>query len=145
MEYISIICWVLAAVCNAVMDTLADRPHFERSIFSNLNPEFWLKTESWDNKYIDTDGDGEGEVSAGKRFKGPLGFLNNLFDAWHIFQSAMVVFIVCAIVFFPYSFSLCISKTREWVNILGWILLFGFTWNITFMACYATIFQRKLS
>ena len=143
MEYISILSWILAAICNAVMDTLADKPHFDRSIFSNLNPEFWLKDESWDNKYVDTDGDGEGEVKAGLRFKGPLGFINNIFDAWHIFQSLMVGFIILTIVFFPFSFSIC-SFCSTWVSVIIWILLFGFTWNITFMTFYAKVFQRKL-
>ena len=47
LSVLSLICWVLASLCNAVMDTLADRAHFEQSIFSKYNSNFWLKTDSW--------------------------------------------------------------------------------------------------
>ena len=62
LSVLSLICWVLASLCNAVMDTLADRAHFEQSIFSRYNSNFWLKTDSWVNKYNDIDGDGKGDV-----------------------------------------------------------------------------------
>ncbi len=91
---------ILSAIANAVMDTLADKPHFDRSIFSKLNPNFWLKTESWVNKYRDVDGDGKGDVSGGFRFRAPFTILNNFLDGWHIFQVIWGFFMILAIVFF---------------------------------------------
>lgn len=43
---------MIAAILNAVMDTLVD--HFETSVFRKLNPKFWdaLNTWKYDNKIL---------------------------------------------------------------------------------------------
>jgi len=142
MIYISILCWTLAAVCNAVMDTLADKPHFDQSIFYRFNPDFWLKTDSWDNKYNDIDGDGEGDVKGGFKYKGIFRILNNLLDAWHIFQSSMIVLLATSVVImFNHTENLNIFN-QAWLNIPAWLLIYGTLWNIAFSLFYDTILKK---
>jgi len=142
LAILSPVCWILAAFCNAVMDTLADKPHFDKSIFSKYDSDFWLKTDSWDNKYNDIDGDGEGDVKGGLRYKGVLGFLNNLSDGWHIFQSLMIIFLAM-------SCSLGIFVTELFVfdslflNLFTYFIFLGIAWNVTFSAGYDKILKKK--
>jgi len=142
LAILSPLCWILAALCNAVMDTLADKPHFDKSIFSKYDPDFWLKTDSWDNKYNDIDGDGEGDVKGGLRYKGALGFLNNLSDGWHIFQSIMIVLLTFSVVLFPFTAKICIFDSVI-LNIFTWIILLGIGWNVIFSAAYHKYLKKK--
>jgi len=139
---LSPLCWVLAAICNAVMDTLADRPHFEQSIFSKYDTEFWLKTDSWDNKYNDIDGDGEGDVEGGFKYKGIFGFLNNLLDGWHLFQSMMVIFLALSVVLFQFTVNLFIFDNM-FLNIFMWVLLLGGLWNGPFNLAYDKFLKKN--
>ena len=127
--------WALAAICNAIMDTVADRPHFEQSIFSKYSSEFWLKTESWDNKYNDIDGDGEGDVEGGFKHKGMFGFLNNLLDGWHLFQSLMIICLSLSVVLFQFTTELFIFDSI-FLNIVMWIVILAALWNIPFNWAY---------
>ena len=135
LSVLSLICWVLASLCNAVMDTLADRAHFEQSIFSRYNSNFWLKTDSWVNKYNDIDGDGKGDVEGGFRYNGPFGFLNNLLDGWHLFQSMMIILLALATVLFQYTVYLFIFDSPV-LNIFMWVMVLGVLWNVPFSLAY---------
>ncbi len=139
---LSPLCWVLAAICNAIMDTVADRPHFEQSIFSKYDAEFWLKTDSWDNKYNDIDGDGEGDVEGGFKYKGAFGFLNNLLDGWHLFQSLMIIFLALSVVLFQFTVNLFIFENL-FLNIFMWVLLLGALWNGPFNLAYDKYLKKN--
>lgn len=100
---LSAILLILAAISNAVMDSL-EEGRFQRSVFRKFNPKFWYKEESW--KY------------AKRVFKYPI-------DAWHLAKSLMCIFITFAIsvnIHFPLLGS---------VVILGgiWILIFNLLYN----------------
>ncbi len=139
---LSPLCWVLAALCNAVMDTIADRAHFEQSIFYKYDSEFWLKTDSWDNKYNDIDGDGEGDVEGGFKYKGVFAFLNNLLDGWHLFQSMMVIFLALSAVLFQYTVNLFIFDNNL-LNILMWVIVLGVLWNGPFSLAYHKYLKKN--
>lgn len=61
---------MLAAICNALMDTLEH--HFDVSIFRNLNPKFWNPNVSWQYAYI-------------------IPFTKYKVDAWHLAKSLMII------------------------------------------------------
>ena len=108
----SIIFLALAAMFNALMDSVEYETAFEKSIFYKLNPKWWCKSISWE--YV--------------KF---LPFTKYRPDAWHLAKSAMVVCIVLAIVFAaPVSHKLLL------------FVLFGILWNISFNLFYNYIFRR---
>lgn len=89
---ISLIFISLAAICNAFMD-ITDRFH-EESRLRKLNPLFWDKAKSSNNKWKD------GKIANGERFFGSSTFLVWTLSAWHLFKMLMQVFISLAIVFY---------------------------------------------
>jgi hypothetical protein len=84
---------IIAAICNAIMDTLWH--HYDKSIFGDLNPMFWNPKVSWRLKYKDhkpTEG----------RIKWDLGLFkinkpSAISDAWHIFKTANIISLISAI------------------------------------------------
>ena len=134
--------WVLAAMCNAVMDTIADKAHFDKSIFSKYDPDFWLKTDSWDNKYNDIDGDGEGDVKGGFKYNGVFSFLNNILDGWHIFQSLMIIFLAMSATFSFFIGELFIFDSL-FLNLFIYFSFLGIAWNVTFSAGYDKFLKKK--
>ena len=79
MMLVSILLWCLAAICNAIMDTLVH--HYYTSIFFRMNKYFWNPEESW--------------LHATR-----IPILKYKLDAFHIFKSLMIIFqslaIMCA-------------------------------------------------
>lgn len=114
IDYLPYIFISLAAFFNAVMDTISDAPHYNKSVFKNLPQQFWLKEESW--KYA------------------PM-ILSYRCDAWHFCKSLMVIFIVAAIVFT----SMGELIFRPWLTFIA----LGLVWNGTFNLFYNLIFRRK--
>lgn len=103
----SLLFFVLAALCNSVMDTL--RFHYESSPFRHRNPKFWNPNVSY--KYA----------------RKILGWK---FDAWHLFKSGMIVFILLAIVSYD-------------VTLAWWFdfIVFGICWNIVFSTSYKWMYR----
>lgn len=93
---IHIISWLLAAICNAVMDTL--QFHYESSVFlrkghKTIDHEyFWDPRISWRNKY-------KGRLTAkGPRFFGSTTIFVFVTDAWHLAKFGMNFFITITLV-----------------------------------------------
>ena len=108
----SLIFLVLAAMFNALMDSVEYETAFEKSIFYKLNPKWWCKSISWE--YV--------------KF---LPFTKYRPDAWHLAKSSMVVFIVLAIVVAaPVS------------HPLPHFVLLGLIWNMSFNLFYNHIFRK---
>ena len=106
---ISYIFLALASICNSIMDTLSH--HFANSIFEHKNPKYWNPNVSW-------------------MFANYLPYTKYKVDAWHLFKSAMIVFICLAIVF------------GNKLNIIDFILL-GTLWNIVFNIFYNHLLISK--
>jgi len=111
---LSIIFIILAAICNAVMDTLSF--HFSSSIFSKKKPNFWDPNISW-------------------RFAKKIGGYK--LDAWHLFKSSMIVFLVISII---------IYNIFPFPSIIKWyfqVPILGVAWNLTFNLFFNKIFTKK--
>lgn len=120
---------ILAAICNAVMDTLMH--HYYKSIFKKYDPQFWNPYLSWKNKYVDWDG-------GDHRMKGFV----QVSDAWHIFKTLMIVFICISVASFPMMPQICISDS-QFLNYSIYIAIFGVAWNISFNIFYNKILKSE--
>lgn len=109
---LSAIFLMLAAMFNALMDSVEYETAFEKSIFSNLNPKWWCKSISWE--YV--------------KF---LPLTKYRPDAWHLAKSLMVVFIVLAIV-------VAVPVSHP----LPHFVLLGLIWNMSFNLFYNHIFRK---
>jgi hypothetical protein len=89
---VSIILIALAGICKAVMDKV--QFHFGKSIFADKNQLFWNPGISWRNKWKD------GDPTLGEKFWGSSTIFVWTTDAWHLFQSIQIKFLVLAIVFY---------------------------------------------
>lgn len=78
MIVISIILIIIAGFAEAIMDTLAH--HFESSVFSKLNPQFWNPIVSGANKWKD------GKRENGEKFFLSSTLLVGVTEAWHLFK-----------------------------------------------------------
>ena len=108
---ITILLIIIAAACNALMDTVEYDNKFYNSIFRNLDPNWWLKTHSYLHVNF-------------------IPFTKYRLDAWHLFKSLMIVAQVLAIVSY-----------KPIVNELVDIAFFGFIWNISFNLFYNHIYK----
>jgi len=120
LSLLPLVCIILAAVCNAVMDRIDDE-NIHDSIWKGSNWEWWYKRESWDNA------------------KKIFGWK---YDGWHVFKSAMIVFLISAIVIACYTGPLFNFGTT-WQMIGLQIIFYGFVWNGTFNLFYDGVFKRK--
>ncbi len=113
---LALILVILAGICNSVMDTVQFR--FVMSRFFNLQkPLFWDPKESWVNKWKN------GCPDNGERFFGSSTFLVWVTDAWHLFQSLMLVCFALAIV--TYS-----PMINWWVDAIIYHTAFGISFEI---------------
>ncbi len=115
----SMILVVLAAICNACMDTLVH--HWDSSVFYKPN---CIENNRW-NSFFNPE---KSSVSAYI-----LPFTKYKVDAWHLLKSLMIILLVGAIV---------ISLASEppifnvWWFYLGLFIWFGILWNGTFNIFY---------
>jgi hypothetical protein len=123
---VSIILIFFSAICNAVMDVCSF--HYQNSIFSRFNPQWWNPEISWRNKYVD----GDPKKGFKKWFFGLLDYPTFLTDAWHFFKSSMIVLFCAAIVLY-----------KPVVCPLIDFAIIGIVWNLAFNLCYNKFFVKK--
>ena len=127
--------FILAAICNALMDTL--QFHWYKFRWNNsVNTKYWNPAISWRNKY------NNGNPIDGLRFKGMLGFMANFLDAWHLLKMIMIICFAFSVISFPYSFQFCIFNNNL-LNGCLWLCILGIIWNIPFNLFYNKIFVKK--
>lgn len=126
---LTMLCWILAAVCNAVMDVLAFK--YKYSIFSSRDQYYWNPSISWRNKYKDR------KISNGPAFFGSTTFLVFTTDAWHLFQFLSNSFIVISMILIINIFYTPIW----WQDIIIFILLKAM-WGMIFEWCYSSVFRN---
>lgn len=129
---ISIILITLAAICNAIMDICSH--HYYYSVFTRFDDKFWNAIHSWANKYIDRD-PSKGRI---KWFGGLINKPVQFTDAWHLFKSMMIIFIISAIPFCPKNE----LGLDEWMYYLLVIGIGGTTWNLTFNLFYNHLLRK---
>jgi hypothetical protein len=114
MIVLSLFLFALAAVCNAVMDTL--HHHFETSIFKDKDPGFWNTTVSWERSF---------------NLFGDLGGPRWVtLDAWHIAKFVMLFSLAGAVITFPY-------------NALFWFPALVLLWGAVFELFYSYLLRKK--
>jgi hypothetical protein len=128
---ISLILIALAGALNATYEILFTG--FNKSIFRNLNPEFWNPNESWIYKW-DTP---IKEYSESKwyyfgyapRYKERFPYSSTVFvfltDAWHLFKSLMLGCIMISVV----NYSVIVNPFIDFILIY---VTFTFTFTIFF-------------
>lgn len=133
MIYLSMVFIMLAAICNAIMDTSAQ--HFSTSIFKRLNPLFWNGEISWKNKYIN------GDPNQG-RVKWFFGLVKpvQITDAFHFFKMLMIVFICLSVITFDKCLVL-VNCQYTWYNFLIILGVYGLLWNTIFSLFYNKILR----
>lgn len=135
--FLSIFFFILAAVCNSLMDKILF--HWYKFRWKDkLNPQYWNPAISWKNKYID------GNPQKALKYKGLLGFLANFLDAWHLFKMIMIISFSLSVICFPIAFKFCIFK-NYWLNGLLWLIVLGAAWNIPFNYCFHKVFNKQNS
>lgn len=130
MVLISVIFFVLASVCNSVMDICSH--HYYGSIFSKYSNYFWNTELSWKNKYINRDP----RLGFKKLYKN-INYPVQLTDAWHLFKSLMIVFLTLSVITFDSSL---VSGFVSFVLLLG---IYGLIWNLTFNLFYNNLFKKN--
>jgi len=131
MIYLVISCWILAAICNAVMDTIAFK--YKRSIFKNLNSQYWNPAKSWRNKYKNK------MVFNGHAFIGSTTVLSFLTDAWHLFQFLSNSFLALSVVIIYHE----TVNQNLWYS-LGLFIILKMIWGIIFESFYSKLFRKEV-
>lgn len=135
---ISIIFWILAAICNAIMDVCSH--HFKQSIFHRKGwIRFWDTEYSWLNKYVNVNPVlGRRKIKIWKwKFNYPV----QLTDSFHLFKMLMIVFICLSIVTFKPYFNF--QFIPIWLQFVLHIASYGLWWNATFNLFYSNILIKK--
>lgn len=128
---ISLILISLAAICNAIMDICSH--HYYLSVFSSLNRKYWDATISWKNKY----NGGDPFWGRKKWFYGMINVPVQVTDAWHLFKSLMIIFLISAIPFCPKNS----MGIENWIYYSAVIGIGGVTWNLVFNLFYNKILR----
>lgn len=123
---------ILAAACNACMDTL--QFHYYTSVFNRSGQKDWMQwwnpEVSWKNKYID------GDPRHGK--KKTIIFFT---DAWHMFKSLMVVFLALSS-YFMWQSDFHITR-MPFVDFGLYLIAYGIIWNTVFNLFYNHLLLKK--
>lgn len=130
MIILSIVSFVLAAVANAVMDTLAH--HYNQSIFASWKASFWNPKYSWANKYKNLD------PEQGPKFWGSTTVFVFLTDGWHLAKWIMLLML-------PVSPSLLffqLSARPWWHALIMYVALYA-VFSISFHVFYMKIFLKN--
>lgn len=120
---IAAVLFLIAGICKAVSDTLAD--HYGQSIFANRN-YWWNKGTSWVYKWKG------GNPEKGEAFPGSTTVLVWLTDGWHFFNMIQYTAIILAVVLYRPVFS-------WWAD----AILLKCVFTITFEVFYRWVLKRK--
>jgi hypothetical protein len=118
---------IIAAICNAVMDTI--KHHWENSVFywHFEVPGFWYKffhKEGWSNSYIDND------PKKGRKIFLGMPIHPAFLDGWHFCKSLMLTCFILAIVTFDLTY-----PSIHFITL-------GMTWILTFNVFYNKILRK---
>ena len=124
----------IAAILNALMDTISFR--YESSIFSNSPRlrQFLDVNMSWRNKYKGgwRNKYKWGDVKQGRAFFGSTTFLVFLTDGWHLFKTLMLLYLLAAMV----SYETIINPMAD--------ILICYVWfGIVFEVFFAYILKKR--
>jgi hypothetical protein len=122
---LSLVCWELAAICNAIMDTL--KFHYYTSIFCEkygVYNAFWNEDVKDNKPYI----------IPGTKYK---------VNAWHLFKSAMIVLFALCNCFIFLAGTYITYLPYKIIIVTGLLIVYGFRWNGFFNLFFNKILVQK--
>lgn len=133
---------MLSGLSKSVKDTLAH--HFNGSIFSNLNRNYWDINISWTNKWTFPYA-----IDSKPKFWGSTTFLSWTTDAWHLFdtiqstcwQLAMAICIQKS--FILYSIGIICNEKYDYLCVLALLLIIKILIGVPFELTYSHLFKNK--
>ncbi len=121
----TLLLFYFAGLSKAISNTVSD--HYSKSKFSSLNPFWWDKSISWQNKYSDLN-----KLSR-KKFLWVIPVPVLFTDAWHLFQSLMITFAVLGAIFYsPFNFNF----NPSWLNYIANFILVRTMFGLGFYGAY---------
>lgn len=117
--------WELAAICNAIMDTL--KFHYYNSIFHEKygdNNAFWNEDLKDAKPYI----------IPGTKYK---------VNAWHLFKSAMIILQALTSCFMFLAGTYITYLPYKILIVIGLLIVYGFRWNGFFNLFFNKILVKK--
>lgn len=120
MQYFIFIIIALISVGFSLWEKLLH--HYDKSIFSNLNPNFWDPSVSWKSKYKD------GDPKKGEKFLFSTTFLSFLTDSYHGIKS-LILFLMVISLNIVYGQNILIGVI---ISLLIYTFVFGITFNYLF-------------
>ena len=132
---VSIIFFILAGICNAVIDKI--NFHWDESIFKGSRFEQWANPAvSYRNKWKN-----HSNSLGGERFPGSSTIFVWTTDLWHFAQSFMILFFILGGLF--YEGGLVTVFDPFWVNTLIDFILFKLVFSLTFELFWSTILEKR--
>ena len=122
---------LLAGAFNGCMDLVADPTAFAKSRFPKDDEMFYLKTESWKNKWKN------GDPKQGPKFFGSTTFLVFVTDFWHLMQFGHGTMWTLAILS-----AIFISPLPWWGYLLGFVVS-KTSYSVGFHLTYTLIFRKN--
>lgn len=123
-ELLSIICFICAAICSAIMDKTETKISFNDSVFFKMKALYWSKVDSANSNAF---------IPSTKRRR----------DAWHDAKSGMIIFFALGAVtichfsiFQNNNFNIILNKFFD-------LIIYAAAWNIPFNLFYNRIFKKK--
>lgn len=122
---LSFLCWELAAICNAVMDTL--KYHYYNSIFRE---KYGDKNAFWNEDIKDA----KPYIIPGTKYK---------VNAWHLFKSAMIILQALSSCFMFLAGTYITYLPCKTLIVIGFLIAYGIRWNGFFNLFYNKILLKK--
>lgn len=122
---LSFVCWELAAICSAIMDTL--KFHYYNSIFHTKfgdNNAFWNEDFKGAKPYI----------IPGTKYK---------LNAWHLFKSSMIILMALTSCFMFLAGTYITHLPYKIIIVIGILIVYGIRWNGFFNLFYNKILVKK--
>lgn len=131
---LSILFLSLAAICNAIMDSILF--HWDKSIFKGSKLEWWANPEvSYKNKWKNHSNSEDGE-----KFPGSSTIFVFITDLWHFAQSFMITFFVLGVLFYD---SIVVIKGYPLVSLLIDFVILKGVFSLTFELFWSKILKKK--
>ena len=133
---ISILFFILAGICNAIMDKI--NFHWDESIFKDSRFEQWSNPlysykNKWKNKSNSLDGE---------RFPGSSTIFVWTTDLWHLAQSLMISFFILGGIF--YADGLIDVYETQWINTVIDFIIFRIVFSLTFELFWSIVLMKKI-
>ena len=131
---ISAIFFILAGICNAIMDKILF--HWDRSIFKGSKWEWWANPEiSYRNKWKNNS-----NCEGGEKFPGSSTIFVWITDLWHFAQSFMITFCILGAIF--YGEGMVSLFETNWINSLLDLVIYKALFSLSFELWWSILLEK---